>query len=185
MEIAHRDIKPGNIMINLKTLNIKYLDFGLSISKNICKNNIIHLGTLAYVSPEGVGMNYEAAINADLWSLGKICLELILKCQNYFLYAKEFVLPMQILNHYLKKPNTYHRLQQLEEHIYNKALKKSNELFDKNVTCKIDDKTLKDIHRLFISYRFHKYFTETIAALLCENPNDRKIILQENLSFTK
>jgi len=31
-EVAHRDIKPLNIMIDIKTLNIKYLDFGNSIS---------------------------------------------------------------------------------------------------------------------------------------------------------
>jgi serine/threonine protein kinase len=45
--IAHGDVKPENILIEQKYLNIQYIDFGLS-----CYDNCLPTGTLIYASPE-------------------------------------------------------------------------------------------------------------------------------------
>ena len=45
--IAHGDVKPENILIEQKYLNIQYIDFGLSCTEN-CKPS----GTLLFASPE-------------------------------------------------------------------------------------------------------------------------------------
>ena len=53
-EVFHRDIKPENIIIDPKTGNIKYIDFGLSSMVNdVNKNNIKIAGTLDYIPYKG------------------------------------------------------------------------------------------------------------------------------------
>ena len=50
--IVHRDIKPDNIMINPATLEIKYIDFGLSCMMASCYDNRSNVGTFYYMAPE-------------------------------------------------------------------------------------------------------------------------------------
>jgi len=54
--IIHKDIKPSNILINPKDLNIKLIDFGIASlipQEDITPSNTTVLeGTLAYISPE-------------------------------------------------------------------------------------------------------------------------------------
>jgi serine/threonine protein kinase len=85
--IVHRDIKPGNIMLESRTKNIRYIDFGfacfdeLSADRYQCKQKIT--GTPVFMSPE-VLKNFNkpgaALINtqrqveilksSDLWAVG-------------------------------------------------------------------------------------------------------------------
>jgi serine/threonine protein kinase len=54
--VFHRDIKPANIIIDPKTGNIKYIDFGLSSTVNDVNNkpdNITFAGTPEYIPYEG------------------------------------------------------------------------------------------------------------------------------------
>ncbi|MFN9319129.1 MAG: serine/threonine protein kinase, partial [Chitinophagales bacterium] len=75
LNIIHKDIKPENILINAKTLEIRIIDF--SISSLINQEDIeiagTHMleGSLPYISPEQTGrMNRSLDYRSDLYSLG-------------------------------------------------------------------------------------------------------------------
>jgi serine/threonine protein kinase len=54
--IYHRDLKSGNILLNLQTWNIKISDFGLSTMKELanCTVQTVTYGTPQWCSPEGI-----------------------------------------------------------------------------------------------------------------------------------
>jgi len=71
LKVCHMDIKPDNILVNLKTNKIKYIDFGLACieDKIPCKPG----GTPAYLCPEySKIVTFDDAKKADLWSLGSV-----------------------------------------------------------------------------------------------------------------
>jgi serine/threonine protein kinase len=79
--ILHRDIKPGNIMLNRATGCIKLLDLGLgkAVSKEedwaLTQRGAV-LGTLEYLSPEQA--NGEISAVSDVFSLGVTLYQLLL-----------------------------------------------------------------------------------------------------------
>jgi len=84
--IVHRDIKPGNILLqSLDPLHIKFTDFGLSRAsddlKTIC-------GTPLYLAPEVHNRKrYTSAV--DIWSLGVVIVKLAYGLPNHRGYAGE------------------------------------------------------------------------------------------------
>lgn len=86
--ISHRDIKPENIMINPTTQEIKYVDFGLSCYDGVCEILGI-VGSRIYKAPElwykppNTRLTYEQWKRADLWSLGKTIVELLITKDFY------------------------------------------------------------------------------------------------------
>jgi serine/threonine protein kinase len=73
--IIHKDIKPGNIIINSTTGEVKLTDFSISSrlqQENQSVSNPSELaGTLAYLSPEQTGrMNRSVDYRSDYYSLG-------------------------------------------------------------------------------------------------------------------
>ena len=66
--IAHRDIKPGNILLD-STGHIKLSDFGISLTN---ANNIHNTfsGSLLYEPPEIILKKPHNPMQADIWSLG-------------------------------------------------------------------------------------------------------------------
>jgi predicted ATPase/signal transduction histidine kinase/tRNA A-37 threonylcarbamoyl transferase component Bud32 len=80
--IIHKDINPGNIVINCKTSQVKIIDFGISTilthENPTIKNPNVLEGTLAYISPEQTGrMNRVMDYRTDFYSLGVTFYELL------------------------------------------------------------------------------------------------------------
>lgn len=71
-EIAHRDIKPGNIMVK-RNIPI-YVDYDVScspLSQDFpCDKKIV--GTLPYIAPEVWKRNYRHLFESDIYSLGVV-----------------------------------------------------------------------------------------------------------------
>ena len=75
-EILHRDIKPGNIMIN-QSGYVKLMDFGVArfeSSARITRMNRV-IGTLEYMAPELL-IGGKPNIQADLYSVGVVAFEM-------------------------------------------------------------------------------------------------------------
>jgi len=75
----HRDIKPGNIIKNQRTMNYVLLDMGLTFDlseSSITRFGII-VGTIPYLSPERTQFNYKRQLDfrSDLFSLGIVLYE--------------------------------------------------------------------------------------------------------------
>ncbi|MBE9178556.1 AAA family ATPase [Oculatella sp. LEGE 06141] len=73
--IIHKDINPGNIVLNLETGVVKIIDFGIATRFNrtnpTFKSPHVLEGTLAYLSPEQTGrMNRLLDYRTDFYSLG-------------------------------------------------------------------------------------------------------------------
>ncbi|MEH1771219.1 MAG: AAA family ATPase [Nostoc sp.] len=80
--IIHKDINPGNIVLNLDTGVIKIIDFGIATQFNrtnpTFKSPHVLEGTLAYLSPEQTGrMNRLLDYRTDFYSLGVTFYELL------------------------------------------------------------------------------------------------------------
>lgn len=74
--ILHRDIKPGNIIINSEG-RVKVADFGLARPAEACVE-VDALGTVGYAAPE---LLVEGAIidhHADIYAIGVVCYEMLL-----------------------------------------------------------------------------------------------------------
>ncbi|CAD8112692.1 unnamed protein product [Paramecium sonneborni] len=87
--VAHRDLKPDNVLINKKSLDIKIIDFGVSRRfkkyngrEFVDVNMWTRTGNVYYAAPEILtGGGYDERV--DLWSLG-VCLFRILTGQFPF-----------------------------------------------------------------------------------------------------
>lgn len=80
--IIHKDINPGNIILNQATGKIKIIDFGIATlltrKTPTIKNPNILEGTLAYISPEQTGrMNRSLDYRTDFYSIGITFYELL------------------------------------------------------------------------------------------------------------
>ncbi|MEH2153301.1 AAA family ATPase [Nostoc sp.] len=80
--VIHKDINPGNIVLNLDTGVVKIIDFGIATQFNrtnpTFKSPHVLEGTLAYLSPEQTGrMNRLLDYRTDFYSLGVTFYELL------------------------------------------------------------------------------------------------------------
>jgi len=80
-DIAHRDLKPGNLIFDEVTSKLVIVDFGLSKQHNT--NSTItgandQIGTLLYMSPEQLGGDAKAvSFPSDVWSIGIVWHEIL------------------------------------------------------------------------------------------------------------
>ena len=77
LNIMHRDVKPENILIDVKTNNIKVCDWGLSVAFVEGRNNTVEVQTLWYRCPEVLVGHTLYTTNIDTWSVGMIMYELL------------------------------------------------------------------------------------------------------------
>jgi serine/threonine protein kinase len=80
--IIHKDLNPGNIVLNADTGVVKIIDFGIATQFNrtnpTFKSPHVLEGTLAYLSPEQTGrMNRAIDYRTDFYSLGATFYELL------------------------------------------------------------------------------------------------------------
>lgn len=80
--IIHRNITSQNILVNLKTKQVKIIDFGLASRLDLRVHNLGNpeglAASLAYISPEQTGrMNRVVDYRTDLYSLGVVFYEML------------------------------------------------------------------------------------------------------------
>ena len=77
-QVIHRDLKPGNIMMN-KAGEPLIADFGLAIHESVQRRlRGQRCGSPAYMSPEQVrGLTHQMDGRSDIWSLGVVLYELL------------------------------------------------------------------------------------------------------------
>ncbi len=95
--IVHRDIKPGNVMIDEKG-HVTVMDFGLALlteGSKLTKLDMM-LGTVAYMSPEQAE-GAEVDHRTDLWALGCVLYEMVCS-QRPFKGLYDQALVYEILN---------------------------------------------------------------------------------------
>ncbi|KAK7111502.1 uncharacterized protein [Littorina saxatilis] len=80
LHVAHRDLHPANVLL-LSPRRVRLADFGLAVR---CRDSAgrpllcdDYLGREAYLAPEVLTHTPYDALQADLWSLGKLCQFLI------------------------------------------------------------------------------------------------------------
>ncbi len=77
-QIIHRDLKPSNILLTYKGDNVKLIDFGLA-SADAYEENLLVAGTPKYASPEQKINAIDVDSRADIYSFGKVLLEMLTK----------------------------------------------------------------------------------------------------------
>ncbi len=140
--IVHRDIKPGNIMVDPDN-NVKLMDFGLA--DLIKKDDARFKGTLYYAAPENFTEGTDC--KSDIYQLGIVLLELA-TCQNIFgNIASDRIIEIMGNNDLftINRARAFESIRDKRlEHILNKMT-----AFDKNDRYMNCAEIILDINRLF------------------------------------
>ena len=77
--IIHRDVKLENILISIKDLKVKLIDFGFSVIEDELEDKLLkdYCGTPNYIAPEIVKKRGYEGKPADIWSLGILLFGLV------------------------------------------------------------------------------------------------------------
>jgi serine/threonine protein kinase len=110
--MVHRDIKPGNILVD-KSGQVKILDLGLARSFEQKKDNLTQdlsdgkdvMGSIDYISPEQAIGSEKIDIRADIYSLGATLYTLVTGRPPV-----EGTTAQKLIQHQLKQPPLLHKL---------------------------------------------------------------------------
>ena len=98
--VVHRDIKPGNIIIN-KEGTVKILDFGIAkiIDEEVSKltKTGLQIGTVYYMSPEQV-QGGEITAQTDIYSIGVTLYQMVTAINPYKQFSTEFQIYKKIVD---------------------------------------------------------------------------------------
>ncbi len=100
--ILHRDIKPGNLLIDRRN-TVKLIDLGLATtldggSSEDGQNDEVTLGTAHYISPEQARGQKDLDVRSDIYSLGATLYQLVLGELPFEGGSDQEVLARQILD---------------------------------------------------------------------------------------
>ena len=167
-KIIHRDIKPGNLMID-KTGYLKMIDFGLSkelIDKNLTKTVC---GTPHYLAPEVImGKGY--SFSSDYWSVGITMFEIFYGYLPFGQCAKDTLdIYYQILNKKLFLP---YEPNFTNIHNFFKII------LSKNLMQRVCNFNLLKSHEIFNQFDFDKLESFSIPAPYI--PGNQDLIVFDN-----
>lgn len=77
ISIAHRDIKPQNILVNDTNLKLVMCDFGSAKQLRAGEPNIAYICSRCYRAPELIFGNTNYTTQIDMWSAGCVLVEMI------------------------------------------------------------------------------------------------------------
>lgn len=126
-QVAHRDLKPSNFMIEVKSGQVKIIDFGLACLKKECQQSRNFTGTPEFMAPElwggvnldrlqqsrgdkttltkpysldGAAFTLDSLQRADLWALGLTIFQCVARREIFdeWIYSRLVKLPPQERN---------------------------------------------------------------------------------------
>jgi serine/threonine protein kinase len=104
--VAHRDIKPQNILVTPHTGRVCIADFGMAKHHGVLdpeQDRDVEIVTLWYRPPEVIKRQTPYSCSMDMWSVGCILAELILRHPLYAGDTEEIILKMIEKTHARKK----------------------------------------------------------------------------------
>lgn len=76
--ICHRDIKPQNILVDIKNNIVKLCDFGSAKKLSQYENNVSYICSRYYRAPELIFNSSSYSNAVDVWSIGCVIIELVI-----------------------------------------------------------------------------------------------------------
>ena len=87
--IIHRDIKPYNVLINTRTLQVRVIDWGISDYFHPNKRFSSDIGTIPFQPPEMLLEYVHYNTSFDIWSTGCMFAEMMFQRKNFFRTKRE------------------------------------------------------------------------------------------------
>ena len=169
-KIIHRDIKPGNLMIN-KNGYLKFIDFGLS--KGLKNKNLTYTicGTPHYLAPEVImGKGY--SFSSDYWSVGITMFEIF---YGYVPFGQSVKSPLDIYYQILNK-----KLILPYEPKFNNINNFFKIILSKNLMQRVCNFNLLKSHEFFNQFDFEKLESFSIQAPYIPQ-NNLQIVFDNNI----
>ncbi|KIY50314.1 kinase-like protein [Fistulina hepatica ATCC 64428] len=82
--IMHRDVKPGNVMVDARTRKLRLIDWGLAEFYHPSTDYHIRVGSRYYKAPELLVGYRQYDYSLDLWSLGCMFASMIFRKEHFF-----------------------------------------------------------------------------------------------------
>jgi len=83
-QIAHRDIKPHNMLIDPNTQQMKLCDFGSAKKLNSKEASVSYISTRYYRAPELLLGSTDYGVEIDLWAAGCVMAEMLRSGRIFF-----------------------------------------------------------------------------------------------------